>query len=183
MHAKQELSQGSRSLFESLGEVGHQVEQDVFIWSQGLAFHYSNLLEALSGIEQGTKDKLLQDIWTNVAEKAPAAIKEKVGLSDPVRRLPTRFRDAAVGLLRLCRLLLGAVRPVPSGSRAAGTETEGRLRASVPRGVRGCRKTLPLPSGEGTCCQRFPQSLLALLLRAGHSEQIRVDLGDDVGGF
>jgi hypothetical protein len=84
MEAQQEKSEGARSLFESLGEVGHQVEQDVFIWSQGLAFHYSNILDALSGTEQGTKDKLLQDIWTSVAEKAPAAIKENVGLADPV---------------------------------------------------------------------------------------------------
>lgn len=84
MEEEQERSQGSRSLFESLGKVGHQVEDDVFIWSQGLAFHYSNLLEALSGIEKGTRDKLLQDIWTSVAEKVPAPIKEKVGLTKPI---------------------------------------------------------------------------------------------------
>ena len=84
MDAVQEGTPGARSLFKSLGDVGHNVEEDVFIWSQGLAFHYSNLLEALSGIEPGARNKILHDIWTSVAEKAPAAIKEKVGLSEPI---------------------------------------------------------------------------------------------------
>ena len=84
MEIEQERSRGSHSLFESLGKVGHKVEEDIFIWSQGLAFHYSNLLESLSGLEKPTRDKLLQDIWVSVAEKAPASIKEAVGLADPI---------------------------------------------------------------------------------------------------
>jgi hypothetical protein len=84
MGAEQERSQGSLSLIGSLAEVRHKAEEDVFIWSQGLAFHYSNLLAALSGIEKEKRNRLLQDIWTSVAEKAPEAIKEKIGLSKPI---------------------------------------------------------------------------------------------------
>jgi hypothetical protein len=81
MEAAQERSQGSLSLFGSLAEVRHKAEEDVFIWSQGLAFHYSNLIEALADVDPEKRDKLLLDIWENVAEKAPEAIKEKIGLA------------------------------------------------------------------------------------------------------
>jgi hypothetical protein len=77
-------SQGSLSLFGSLAEIGHKAEDDIFTWSQGLAYHYANLLEALADIEQERKDKILNDIWQNVAEKAPDAIKEKVSLKGTV---------------------------------------------------------------------------------------------------
>jgi len=77
-------SQGSLSLFGSLAEIGHKAEDDIFTWSQGLAYHYANLLEALAGVEQERKDKILKDIWQNVAEKAPDAIKEKVNLKGAV---------------------------------------------------------------------------------------------------
>jgi hypothetical protein len=38
----------------------------------------------LAGVEKEKKEKILEDIWTNVAEKAPEAIKEKIGLIKPV---------------------------------------------------------------------------------------------------
>ena len=84
MEATQERSQGSLSLFGCLAETGRKVEEDVFIWSQGLAFHYSNLLEGLAGVEKEKKDKILKDIWPRVAEKAPDAIKEKLGLTGAI---------------------------------------------------------------------------------------------------
>jgi len=84
MAKNQIRSQGSLSLFGSLAEVGHKAEEDVFTWSQGLAFHYSNLLEGLAGVEQEMKERLLKDVWQKVAEKAPDVIKEKIGLRDPV---------------------------------------------------------------------------------------------------
>jgi hypothetical protein len=77
-------SKGSLSLFGSLAEIGHKAEDDIFTWSQGFAFHYSNLLEGLAGVDKAKKDKILKDIWENVASKAPAAIKEKVGIEEPL---------------------------------------------------------------------------------------------------
>jgi len=84
MEASQQRSQGSLGLFGSLAEIGHKPEEDIYTWSQGLAFHYSNLLEGLAGVEKEKKEKILEDIWSNVAEKAPEAIKEKIGLIKPV---------------------------------------------------------------------------------------------------
>lgn len=84
MEASQQRSQGSLGLFGSLAEIGHKPEEDIYTWSQGLAFHYSNLLEGLAGVEKEKKEKILEDIWTNVAEKAPEVIKEKIGLIKPV---------------------------------------------------------------------------------------------------
>jgi hypothetical protein len=77
-------SKGAQSLFSSLEKTGHNAENDVFTWSQGLAFHYANFLDALSDVEKGTRDRILKDVWTSVAEKAPATIKDRVGLKDPV---------------------------------------------------------------------------------------------------
>ena len=84
MDTSKPRSAGSLSLFGSLAEIGHKAEDDIFTWSQGLAFHYSNLLEGLTGVDQVKKDKILKEIWQNVTEKAPAAIKEKVGLEGAV---------------------------------------------------------------------------------------------------
>ena len=84
MEAGKARSQGSLSLFGSLAEIGHNVEEDINTWSQGLAFHYSNLLDGLSEVEKDKKDRILKDIWSNVAEKAPDAIKEKIGIKEPL---------------------------------------------------------------------------------------------------
>jgi len=84
MAEKKIRSQGSLSLFGSLAEIGHTADEDVFTWSHGLAFHYANLLDGLSGVEEKKKEKILKDIWHNVAQKAPDAIKEKIGLQEPI---------------------------------------------------------------------------------------------------
>jgi len=84
MEAGKARSQGSLSLFGSLAEIGHNVEEDINTWSQGLAFHYSNLLDGLSEVEKDKKERILKDIWSNVAEKAPDAIKEKIGIKEPL---------------------------------------------------------------------------------------------------
>lgn len=77
-------SQGSLSLFGCLAETGHKAEDDVLIWSQGLAFHYSNLLEGIKDVEKEKKEKILKDIWSNVAEKTPDIIKAQIGLGEPI---------------------------------------------------------------------------------------------------
>ncbi len=84
MEAVATRSKGSLSLFGALAETGHKAEEDVFVWSQGLAFHHSNLLEGLANLQKEKREEILKDIWTNVAEKAPEAIKEKIGLTGPI---------------------------------------------------------------------------------------------------
>jgi hypothetical protein len=84
MEAVGTRSKGSLTLFGALAETGHKAEEDVFVWSQGLAFHYSNLLEGLANLQKEKREEILKNIWTNVAEKAPEAIKEKIGLTGPI---------------------------------------------------------------------------------------------------
>jgi hypothetical protein len=84
MEQHETRSHGALSLFGSLREIGHTAEDDILTWSQGLAFHYSNFLEGLSGVDEEKKKKILHDVWNNVSEKAPEAIKEKVGLKEPI---------------------------------------------------------------------------------------------------
>ena len=77
-------SKGALSLFSSMEKTGHKAEDDVFTWSQGLAFHYANFLDALSDTGKEMRETILNDVWKTVAAKAPEAVKEKVGLTDPV---------------------------------------------------------------------------------------------------
>lgn len=77
-------SKGAQSLFTSLSQIGHTADRDVFTWSQGLAFHYANYLEALSDVPREKRERILEEIWHSVAEKAPAEIKEKIGLMEPI---------------------------------------------------------------------------------------------------
>ncbi|MCG6878027.1 MAG: hypothetical protein LJE96_02565 [Deltaproteobacteria bacterium] len=84
MEAVSQRSQGSLSLLGCLAETGHKAEEDVKIWSQGLAFHYANLLDGLAEVDESKKEKLLTDIWTRVAEKAPDAIKEKLDFNGAI---------------------------------------------------------------------------------------------------
>ncbi|MCZ7662579.1 MAG: hypothetical protein M5U22_06430 [Thermoleophilia bacterium] len=56
------------ALFPALAKVGHTAEGDIHTWSQGLGFHYANLLDALS--EKATpaeKEAVLGDLWKFVA--------------------------------------------------------------------------------------------------------------------
>lgn len=84
MAGKKIRSRGSLSLFGSMAEIGHSPEDDILVWSQGLAFHYSNLLEGLTGVAPEKKERILKDIWRNVAEKAPEPIKQEIGLHQPL---------------------------------------------------------------------------------------------------
>ncbi len=53
-------------VFSALKEVGHKPEDDIYVWSQGMAFHNQNLLD---GLKQNVKDpavrdKILHDLWS-----------------------------------------------------------------------------------------------------------------------
>jgi len=52
--------------FAALKEVGHKPEDDIYIWSQGLAFHNKNLLDGLQDNvkDQTLRQKILSDLWS-----------------------------------------------------------------------------------------------------------------------
>jgi hypothetical protein len=68
-------------LFTALREVGHTPEHDVFVWSQGLAFHYQNLVSSLADkVSAAERDAILKDIWSFMRAKADARVKGTLGL-------------------------------------------------------------------------------------------------------
>jgi hypothetical protein len=97
METASQRSQGSLSLLGCLAETGHKAEEDVKIWSQGLAFHYSNLLDGLAEVDETKKKKLLTDIWTRVLQKAPDPIKEKLGLQGEIDL--DKIKETLLGIL------------------------------------------------------------------------------------
>jgi len=64
MESKQQILENQA--FASLKEVGHKPEEDIYIWSQGMAFHHQNLID---GLKENVKDpklreKVLYDLWS-----------------------------------------------------------------------------------------------------------------------
>jgi hypothetical protein len=53
-------------VFSALREVGHKPEDDIFVWSQGMAFHHQNLLDGLRvNVADPTQTKkILYDLWS-----------------------------------------------------------------------------------------------------------------------
>jgi hypothetical protein len=86
-------------LFPALEKVGHTAEGDIFTWSQGLAFHYYNLVNSLNDtVTVKEKDAILADIWAFVAENADERVASTLGLDkdqDPVRL--EAFMNAIMG--------------------------------------------------------------------------------------
>jgi hypothetical protein len=63
MESKKQVLQNQ--VFAALKEVGHKPEDDIYIWSQGMAFHNQNLID---GLEENVTDrtkrqKVLSDLW------------------------------------------------------------------------------------------------------------------------
>lgn len=71
-------------LFDALTKVGHTPEGDINTWAQGIALHNSNLLNALNEVKNSMKDRILKDIWTEVAIYAPEKVKNALGLDTEV---------------------------------------------------------------------------------------------------
>ena len=68
-------------LFAALEAVGHKPEDDLLVWSQGLAFHYQNLVNSLAdkaGVAE--QEAILSDIWAFVTAKVEARISQTLGL-------------------------------------------------------------------------------------------------------
>jgi len=53
-------------VFTGLKEVGHRPEDDIYVWSQGMAFHNQNLIDGLKENLRDAKlrEKVLDDLWS-----------------------------------------------------------------------------------------------------------------------
>jgi hypothetical protein len=53
-------------VFAGLKEVGHRPENDIYVWSQGMAFHNQNLIDGLKENVNDSKlrEKVLYDLWS-----------------------------------------------------------------------------------------------------------------------
>ena len=53
-------------VFPALKEVDHKPEDDIYVWSQGMAFHNQNLLDGLKENVDDPKvrEKILSDLWS-----------------------------------------------------------------------------------------------------------------------
>jgi len=53
-------------VFSALKEVGHKPEDDIYIWSQGMAFHNQNLIDGLKENVNDPKlrERVLYDLWS-----------------------------------------------------------------------------------------------------------------------
>jgi hypothetical protein len=53
-------------VFSALQEVGHKPQDDIYIWSQGMAFHNQNLLDGLTENvrDPNLRNKVLSDLWS-----------------------------------------------------------------------------------------------------------------------
>lgn len=69
------------ALFAALEKVGHTAEGDLLTWSQGLAFHYQNLVSSLAQkATPAETEAVLSDIWTFVRDRGDARVAETLGL-------------------------------------------------------------------------------------------------------
>ncbi|MEM2964444.1 MAG: hypothetical protein QXE22_03200 [Candidatus Bathyarchaeia archaeon] len=85
-------------LFEALRRVGHKAEEDIYVWSQGMAFHYRNLLEGLKEVPVEKREKILRDVWSEVAKYAPKKIVEALRLDREVDLASVqKFMDSMMG--------------------------------------------------------------------------------------
>jgi hypothetical protein len=52
-------------VFPALHEVGHKAEDDIYVWSQGMAFHNQNLLDGLKKQvdDPAVRERVLHDLW------------------------------------------------------------------------------------------------------------------------
>lgn len=80
METRQEIL--NNELFAALKKVGHTAEGDLSTWSQGLAFHYQNLLNSLADKATAAEAKaILIDIWTFVRDRGDARAVDTLGLA------------------------------------------------------------------------------------------------------
>jgi len=64
MESREEILQNPA--FSALKNVGHRPEDDIYIWSQGMAFHNQNLIDGLKENvnDQKLREQVLYDLWS-----------------------------------------------------------------------------------------------------------------------
>jgi len=69
-------------VFEALKEVGHKPEEDIYVWSQGMAFHHQNLLDGLKEHvpEKKLREKVLQDLWSYFYTTGMSKVNQVLGI-------------------------------------------------------------------------------------------------------
>nr|NIS59563.1 hypothetical protein [Pseudomonadota bacterium] len=71
-------------VFPALKEVGHKPEEDIYVWSQGMAFHNQNLLDGLrENVEDPTlREKVLSDLWVYLHSVGLTKVNEILGVAE-----------------------------------------------------------------------------------------------------
>ncbi len=71
-------------VFAGLKEVGHRPEDDIYVWSQGMAFHNQNLID---GLKENVKDsklreKVLYDLWSYFSTVGLERVNKVLGIGE-----------------------------------------------------------------------------------------------------
>jgi len=71
-------------VFAGLKEVGHRPEDDIYVWSQGMAFHNQNLIDGLKENVNDSKlrDKVLYDLWSYFSTVGLEKVNKVLGIGE-----------------------------------------------------------------------------------------------------
>ena len=71
-------------VFAGLKEVGHRPEDDIYIWSQGMAFHNQNLIAGLKENVNDSKlrEKVLYDLWSYFSTVGLEKVNKVLGIGE-----------------------------------------------------------------------------------------------------
>ena len=86
--------------FTALKEVGHRPEDDIYIWSQGMAFHNQNLIDGLKGNVNDSKlrEKVLYDLWSFFYSVGLKKVNEVLGIEEKPK--VKKINQALAGILK-----------------------------------------------------------------------------------
>ncbi len=82
MESREEILQNP--VFPALEEVDHKAEDDIYVWSQGTAFHNQNLLDGLKAEVDDPilREKVLYDLWSFLYSVGFEKINEVLGIEE-----------------------------------------------------------------------------------------------------
>jgi len=71
-------------VFAGLKEVGHRPEDDIYVWSQGMAFHNQNLIDGLKENVNDSKlrQKVLYDLWSYFSTVGLEEVNKVLGIGE-----------------------------------------------------------------------------------------------------
>lgn len=71
-------------VFDALKEVGHKPEEDIYVWSQGMAFHNQNLIDGLreNVDDPQLRQKVLTDLWSYFYTVGLVRVNEVLGVEE-----------------------------------------------------------------------------------------------------